>query len=238
MFERREAAQRGVLEAILSLYDDGILTAVLDEFYRSVLPAHFALLMPVPEDSPLNESPDIPSLGSYTRSSRIRERQNREFEAALGAWACKFRLTGDLTETGECLPWVLEFGRRACQGRQFSIPPVSPSRGSSTTPIKGPPPWGWQPSNPDTDREGVAAWLDRIRPELKERYYARRREQRSRAYPDPEKRNPNHYRWFVLHVCGGMRPGQIAEALALNAQEDAVRKGIKSVHRALGLNRK
>jgi hypothetical protein len=41
-----EAAQRGVLQAILSLHSDGTFTALLEDFYKSVLPKYFALDLP------------------------------------------------------------------------------------------------------------------------------------------------------------------------------------------------
>jgi hypothetical protein len=77
-----------------------------------------------------------------------------------------------------------------------------------------------------------------MKPTLKDHYSAVRQRQRPRAYPDPSKRKPDHYKWFVLSVCAGLNPGEIANKLSLPVQEDAVRKGIKSVRDTLGLSRK
>ena len=216
-----EAAQRGVLQAILSLHTDGTFTAVLDEFYRSVVPKYFALDLPIVEPPVFNEPPEPPTMGSYDRFSRDRRQRHQEYEDALQAWAQRFRLTRDMKETGECLPWILDFGRALCKGPPFTVVSDSQKRG------KMPPPGDWvHMEQPNPRKENFSDWLRRNRSALKEPYSTVRERQRPPAYPDPAKRKPEHYRWFVLNVCGGLKRGEIVKMLNLPVQEDAIRKGI------------
>lgn len=228
-----ENAQRGVLRAILSLHSAGIFTALLADLYESVEPVYVVLNSPIEEPlfgAPVEARPS--PIGSYIQASRGRDRRREEFETALRRWAARFRLTCDLTESGECLPWALEFGRALCRGEQID---TSPSR----VPGRMRPPGGWvQLDDPDPEKETFLAWLDRIKPALRVHYSAERKRQRTRPFPDPAKRNPDHYRWFVLQVCGGRSLSEIADMLRISLQEDAVRKGIKSVRMMLGVNRK
>jgi hypothetical protein len=227
-----EAAQRGVLQAILSLDSDGTFTALLEDFYKSVLPKYFAL--DLPKEPVFNEAPEPPTTGPYTRYSRARHQRHTDYEDALRQWGCRFRLTVDLTETAECFPWILEFGSALCEGRPLNVVP-EPRTGTGM-----PPPGGWvRLAEPDTANENPSDWIRRNSPALKEHYRAVHKRQRSRAYSDSAKRKPDHYKWFVLHVCGGLKPGSIAEKLGLtDVQDDAVRKGVNSVSRALGVRRK
>jgi hypothetical protein len=102
-----------------------------------------------------------------------------------------------------------------------------------------PPPWGWPIDAPNPEEERFSQWVKRIRPELRKWYSDTREQQRSRSYPDPAKRNPDHFKWFVLSVCAGLGPSKIAEILKMPAaDESTVRKGIMSVRQALGLTRK
>jgi hypothetical protein len=227
-----EAAQRGVLQAILSLHEDRKFTALLDDLCASVQPKYFALNLPIPQEPELGVPPEAAPLGSYARSSRDRRQRQAEYEDALQQWARRFRLTDDLTETGECLPWILDFGRRACEDRSFTVPP------GRRAGERVPPPWGSAipASGPN---EKLPEWFARIRPLALALRRAARQQQRSRPYPDPAKRNPDHYRWFVLRVCGGLTPGKILERLNIHdADESTIRKAVKSVSSALGLPRK
>jgi hypothetical protein len=225
-----EAAQRGVLTAIVGLHEDRTFTEVLDEFRASVLPKYRALEVTAAEIRPVTA--DSSPLGRYIGYSAARRRQLAEFDEALEHWARWFRLTHDLSKTGECLPWILDFARSRCERRSFDVAPGR-RRGK-----RGPPPWGWFLDPPNPAKESFSRWAARIRPALKEWYSDARKRQQSRSYANPAKRNPDHFRWFVLHVCGGWKPRKIIDELTLRVDDDAVRKAIKTVCEALGLKRK
>ena len=224
-----EAAERGVIRAIQSLHADGTFTTLLKDLDESVLPKFVALDLPIVEEPVFNVPPEPPvKIGPYDRFSRDRRQRHSEFESALQQWARRFRLTRDLTETGEGLPWILQFGRALCEGTGFTL-------AAEPRTVKMAPPGGWVHLDaPNPAKENRSDWLSRNRGALREHYSAVRKRQRAKPYPNQTKRNPDHYRWFVLHVCGGLKPGHIADKLGLlNVQEDAVRKGIKSVCDAL-----
>jgi hypothetical protein len=227
------AAQRGVVQAIVSLHDDQIFTGLLDDLLNSVFPKYLALDSPI-EEAPVFNQPAAgqTAIGRYTKSSHVREQRNREFDNALHQWARRFRLTDNLARTGEPLSWILEFGRRTCKDRTFTIPSARPAG-------KRPPPPSGLPVDWPKPNERCSEWLARIRPALRAWYQLTRKQQRSRSYPDPAKRNKDHYRWFVLRVCGGITPGKITELLGIPAaDESTIRKGIMKVREALGLVRK
>ena len=225
-----EKAQRGVIEAILGLNQEGIFRAVLDHLLDCVYPMYLVLNSPILEEPTFGPPPDPPR---YAPHRAIRFQQHEDFENALRKWAQRFRLTRDLTETGECLPWALDFGRALCSGKSVVL---------SSEPHIGqemPPPGGWlRVGEPNTLTETRGVWLHRIKTELKEHYAAAHKRQRARPYADPAKRKPVHYRWFVLAVCGDCTPGNVAKTLNVELQDDAVRKGIRSVSKMLGVNRK
>lgn len=230
-----EAAERGIVDAILGLDNDAIFREPLNDLRRSVYPKYIAL------DLPLVEGPAFPALSpgcdipQYAPYRAIRSQRHGEYESALQEWARRLRLTHDLTETGECLPWALEFGRALCSDRRVAV--------SSSPGVRGnmPPPGSWvRVDQPNPLLETRADWIRRIKPALIEHYSAVRKVQRARPYADSAKRNPGHYRWFVLAVCGGRKPQEILDLLTLppDMGPDTIRKGIKSVCRALGLERK
>jgi hypothetical protein len=226
----KEAAQRGVLQAIVDLHNEGMFTAVLDDFYRSVLPRYFALDLPDPPLFNPVPKPQLP-IGRYERRSRDRRQRLSEFEYELQQWARQFRLTHDWTKTGEPFPWILEFGRRACKDRTFTIPSVRRSGPRSS------PPWGLPVDGPKPD-ERFPAWLARIRRALRAWYSLMRKQRRSRAYSDPAKRNQDHYRWFVLRMCGDITPTKLLEVLEIrDSDESTIRRAVKEIRDALSLGR-
>jgi hypothetical protein len=228
-----EAAQRGVLQAILELHERGIFTRLLDDFYSSILPKYFALNSPVFEEPVFGEQPEPVPIGSYARSSRDRRQRQTEYEDALQLWARRFRLTRDETETGECLPWILDFGQARCEGRLIEV------ELKSRTGTRMPPPGGWvRLDEPNTSKENPSDWISRNTPALREHFRKVHERQRSRSYPNPAKRKPDHYKWFVLRVCGGLKFQEIADAIGWSVGEDAVRNGVNTVRAALGVDRK
>ena len=219
-----EAAQSGVLQAILDLHASGKFTSLLTGLDDSVRPKFGALNLPIASEPVFGVQPEPQApIGSYARSSRDRNERLREFDDALRAWARRFRLTRDLTKTGECLPWVLDFARARCENGSFTIP-LGPRRGKRMQP-----PWGSVIPAPGPN-EKLPAWVARIRPLFMELRRAAQERQRSRSYPDPANRTTDHYKWFVLKVCGGLTPGKILEVLEMRRRDEStVRKGVASV---------
>jgi len=151
-----ENAQRGVIEAILGLDQEGIFHAVLDHLLDCVYPRCLVLNSPILEEPAFGPPPDPPR---YAPHRAIRSQQQEDFDNALREWAQRFRLTQDLTETGECFPWALEFGRALCSRKPVTLL----SEPSVTT--KMPPPGGWFISGPNPSKESFSPWRDRIDPE-------------------------------------------------------------------------
>jgi hypothetical protein len=220
-----ENAQRGVIDAILVLHDDGI--------FRTVLYALWAkwIVINNPREAPVfGPPPDPPRYAS----SRVIQRHN-EFEAALREWAQRFRLTQDLTRSGECFPWALDFGRAVCADKPFA-PSAHYVKG-----VKMPPPGDWVSLNRPKPDENFSDWEKRIRPSLKAWY-----KKCTRQIPKQSRqKNPDRYKWFVLHVCGDGSYDQIALSMsAIRAHRtwavtgEAVRKGIETVRTELEVIRK
>lgn len=234
-------AIRGIVDAVYGLHNEGKFTDLIGSLYETVLPKYVALNSPLggaiscfDTTDPLAASPArIPPPGSYVRYSREFALRRADFEGALQEWAREGHLTCDLTTSGECLPWAIEFGRALCEGRPFAV--AEPNRPSAPMP---PPTGKWPICNPNPAKENRSDWERRIRGTLRQWYSAERKRQRSNPYPDPGKRKPDHYKWFVLHVCGGYSYNKIAEVLGVPVQADAIRKGVQSVRLALGLTRK
>jgi hypothetical protein len=220
-----EAAQRGVLQAIRDLHVDGTFTAVLTDFYASVLPKYL--------DLNLTSASEQSSNGSYGQHRQDWVRRQYDFVFTLQKWARKFRLTEDLTEAGEPLPWILDFARQFCESRSFDS--VIDVGVKEKMPPPASPGWGWVLlDEPDTPTASV--WIKRNLPALKEHYRSVRERRRSPRPAHPAKGNLDHYKWFVLHVCGGLKPNQIAERPGMRRDLSVIRKGIAEVQEALGLS--
>lgn len=235
MAQRLEDAQNGVLAAIWVLDGTGKFTKILDDLRASVLPKYLDLWWPFAEvEGDALTPPTEKASSSYAAHSRDRVRRLKAFEDALGNWARKFRLTSDLSATGEPLAWILEFGRALCSGRSYR---VSPARTHSAARKETMPPPG-RPlvPEPNPKTENRSAYVRRVKDHLYAHYRAVYKKQRSN--PLPAKRKPSHYEWFVLYYCDRQNPARIANMLNALVQADAVRKGVGTVRTELGLGRK
>jgi hypothetical protein len=233
-------AIRGVVSAILDLHSEGTFTDILDSLFDIVNLRSAALDSAFREEDPsphFDVGPDLlpvprpPKRGSYVENRRKSQLKHAAHEDGLREWAGRFHLTNDLSENGERLTWAIDFARALCAGKHYD--PPEPSRG------QGPPPMGpWYRLTPNPTKESRSDWERRIRPTLRQWYEAERKRQRSKSYPNPAKRKPDHYRWFVLYVCARYSYNGIAELLGIPVQPDAVRKGVGSICLALDLKRK
>lgn len=229
-----EAAQRGVIDAIRSLDVNGEFTVILSTLSTSVFPKYLAVdacSLGNHEDAMSPPSRTGGTIGSYRQLSREHQYRQTQFENALQEWARQFRLTRHLTDVGECLPWILDFGRRRCAGTPEPFRPKAHRGGQMH------PPGACFLEEPHRT-EKFSDWAHRIRPVLKVWYSAAGERQRPRHQRDSSKRNPDHYKWFVLHICGGLPPKAIADRCCLQRTDDAIRKGIDAVCAALRLTRK
>jgi hypothetical protein len=103
---------------------------------------------------------------------------------------------------------------------------------------------GFMVPNPDPQNENPSEYRERVRPILDDRYRGALRRLRSKLRK--HKRNTDHYKWFVLHVCAKFTPSRIVQQLgpmlpqakADKLTVDAVRKGIAAVRRDLRLQPK
>jgi hypothetical protein len=246
MAQQLEAVQNGVLTAICELHAKGKSTKVVANLLDSVLPKYVELCWPLDEADIEGDALTPPwerssTLGAYARHSKANARRStdrrlrqQKFEEALGHWAQQFRLTDDLTGTGHPLPWIVEFGRALCGGKSYHVP-VARTHGADRTHFT-PPPGGPRVPEPNPKTENFSEYVERVKGALHAQYSAVREQQRSN--PRPGKRNPSHYKWFVLHYCDSKRPGEIANLLGAAIQEDTIRKGIARVRADLDLGRK
>jgi hypothetical protein len=244
-----EAAQKGVLEAILELNSTKVFTNVITNLYGSVLPAY--VRASALRDRGTGKGQGVgkgqistqPSLVFSAQPSGSWRFSQQELKEALQAWARRFRLTDNLRETGECLPWILDFGYALCQEID---PTANPARIGlpkliDLQALRD----GFTVPNPDPQNENRSEYRERVRPLLDGRYGAALDILRSKPFRD--KRNTDHYKWFVLRVCankftysrivqqlGPMLPQAKADRLTV----DAVRKGIAAVRRDLRLQPK
>jgi hypothetical protein len=238
-----EAAQNGVLDAILELHSTKLFPNVIDDLLNSVFP-HY-LTPSTPLDWGIGQGQGVvegqnsspPQIMSWGQRPDDRDWSPPALEIALQAWARGFRLTHDLSETGECLPWTLKFGRELCDGKLYRVP-ESHEQSASSFPIdlqlrRE----GFQVPDPNPGVK-FSAYVNGVKSMLKAHYAAVRRRERSK--PPKDKRNRDHYKWFVLHVCGcgKFKLPQIADMLDAQVQDDAIRKGFATVCDELGLQRK
>jgi hypothetical protein len=242
-----EAAQKGVLDAILELNSTRVFTNVITNLCESVLPAYVAASASLDRGVVTGQGvgsgqPSTPSTLMSSQPSGDWRLSQPEFREALQAWARRFRLTDNLRETGECLPWILDFGYALCQDID---PTANPARIGlpiliDLQALRD----GFTVHNPDPQKENRSEYRERVRPLLDGRYDAALDLLRSKPLQD--KRNADHYKWFVLHVCASMTYSRIVQQLGAMLPQakadrltvDAVRKGIAAVRRDLRLQPK
>jgi hypothetical protein len=230
-----QAAQRGVLEAIWNLHHDGTFTAIINDLWTSVFPKYLAIETPAFEESSFYDPGREPTMAPYVSTWRKREPRRLEFEDALRAWVRRFRLTADLTETGDCLLWVLDFGRALCEGRPAIGAP------EPRTAARMPPPWGMaRLDEPNPAAESRSDWLRRIEPTLYDHYAAVRKRQRSRPYVESRRDCRSALASATTIRC---RPQPTANVqnepgVVVRLTLRRIGKGIASVRGALGLGRK
>jgi hypothetical protein len=239
-----EAAQNGVLDAILELHSTKLFPNVIDDLLNSVFP-HY-LTPSTSLDWGVGQGQGVVKGQASTSPSpfmswgeRPDDRRSTppEAEVALQAWARRFRLTQDLSQTGECLPWIVEFGHELCEGRSYRVPaPGGHSALNKFLTEIVPRREGVEVTDPDTKVERRSDYLERVKDAHNPHYTALL--QRLRAKPRLDKRNREHYKWFVLRVCGELDLDKIPAKLGVRIELDTVRKGIATVRRDLGLQRK
>jgi hypothetical protein len=233
-----EAAQNGVLDAILELHSTKLFPNVIDDLFENVLAEY--LIASASLDRGVGQGQGVvegqtatpPSLMSLGQRLDDRHR-SPPLELALHAWARRFHLTDKLSETGECLPWILKFGRELCGDKLYRVP-ESHEKSAHSFPVDlQPRREGIQVPDP---KPGVnfSDYVKSVKRMLKAHYAAVRK--RGRSKPPQDKRNRDHYKWFVLNVCGGFKFPQIADMLDAQVQDDAIRKGIATVCDELGLS--
>lgn len=227
------AVERGVIDAILALHQQGIFTEVLDALGADVKPKYADLNRRELERNDLGFS-------SYQALSSAHDQARIIFDTSLTAWSRQFRLTQDSSQQGQSLQWALQFGQAWCLG--VAAYPSIPGRESTRKvwlPLKG----GW----PDPAREKFSIWEKRIKPSLRAWYDEVRNDQRSKI---SRQRNPDRYKWFVLAVCARYSYARITERMTKSdvvdsvhrktklVSESAVAKGISKVCEELGIVRK
>lgn len=224
-------AQDGVLKAIEHLYRENVFPDLISNLLAQVFPKYWEALHTRSEL--LKGNADIlagPIVGQASGSDRPKLMARDVFDipavqSSLHEWAKRFRLTSNLSTSGESLPWVLEFGRALCKGERNSVVPVLQAFSSG----------GLHIPDPKPDEKWSAyrrSGIELLRNHFKSVRSLQRRKNRL------HKREPSHYEWFVLQVCGRWTYRNIADRLSLQVGEDTIRKGVDAVCDELGLARK
>jgi hypothetical protein len=219
--ETHEAAVNGVLSALEKLFKEGVLPEAAGSLSQVAL--KWALYHDGPYSIESTGQSRAP-LANYGPGRDERARRLREFRDALRAWACRFRLTVNLSEHGEPLEWAVAWAEARCQNRRFRVEERS-------QPMPPPKPWAALPY-PDPRRENFAVWRKRINPELRQAFDAIKRYRPTRSSP---KRRPEHYEWFVLRIAGRWPHRDIAKRAG--TERVTIEKGVQRVRLALRLNR-